>query len=94
MSITEVETQTTPRMPSHREVVLRAREQLDLPEGWRAEIVEGAIHIMAPSTDEHGHIEIVWLLNKVLIREVLREGSLRFPRRLSPLERHGAPALI
>lgn len=60
-------------VPSHWEVVLRAWEELDLPEGWRAEIIEGDITIMTPPSLEHSRI--VWLINKSLTREILREGS-------------------
>jgi Uma2 family endonuclease len=60
-------------VPSHWEVVLRAWEELDLPEGWRAEIIEGDITITTPPSLEHSRI--VWLLNKSLTREILREGS-------------------
>ncbi|MBB5492874.1 hypothetical protein [Nocardiopsis metallicus] len=41
-------TRTAQHEPSHWEVVLRAWEELDLPEGWRAEIIEGDIKIMTP----------------------------------------------
>lgn len=71
MTITESETAIG--MLSRWEVVLRAWEELDLPEGWRAEIIEGAISIMTPPKDEHAHI--VALLNKWIVLEALREGS-------------------
>ncbi|WP_435108297.1 Uma2 family endonuclease [Nocardiopsis synnemataformans] len=71
MSIAEVETVTW--MPSRWEVVLRAWEELDLPEGWRAEIIEGDISIMTPPKYEHNRI--VWLINKLIIREILNEDS-------------------
>jgi Uma2 family endonuclease len=71
MSIAEAETVDT--VPSHWEVVLRAWEQLDLPEGWRAEIIEGDIHIVTPPKDEHSHI--VTLIHKWLVKESLRDGS-------------------
>lgn len=71
MTITESETAIG--MLSRWEVVLRAWEELDLPEGWRAEIIEGAISIMTPPKDEHAHI--VALLNKWIVLETLREGS-------------------
>nr|WP_017585318.1 Uma2 family endonuclease [Nocardiopsis ganjiahuensis] len=60
-------------IPSHWEVVLRAWEELDLPEGWRAEIIEGDIKIMTPPSLEHGHI--VTLIHKWLVLECHREGS-------------------
>ena len=71
MTITESETAIG--MLSRWEVVLRAWEELDLPEGWRAEIIEGAISIMTPPKDEHAHI--VALLNKWIVLETLREGG-------------------
>lgn len=40
MSIAEAETAT--RTPSHWEVLMRAWKQPDLPEGRRAEVIEGA----------------------------------------------------
>lgn len=70
MSIAEAEALG---IPSRWEVVLRAWEELDLPEGWQAEIIEGDITIMTPPSLEHSRI--VWLLNKSLTREILREGS-------------------
>ncbi|GHC76904.1 hypothetical protein GCM10007079_13690 [Nocardiopsis terrae] len=71
--MTIAESETALSMPSHWEVLLRAWEELDLPEGWRAEIIEGAIRIMTPPKDEHAHI--VALINKWFIRETLRENS-------------------
>lgn len=46
--------QRTPPEPSHWDVVLRAWEQLDLPEGWRAEIIEGDIVLTDPYGDQEG----------------------------------------
>lgn len=46
--LTIAATRTAEHEPSHWEVALRAWEELDLPEGWRAEIIEGDIKIMAP----------------------------------------------
>lgn len=60
-------------VPSHWEVVLRAWEGLDLPEGWRAEIIEGDIKIMTPPSFEHAHI--VTLIHKWLVLECHRKGS-------------------
>ncbi|MBQ1084494.1 Uma2 family endonuclease [Nocardiopsis sp. B62] len=68
------ESETTVGGPSHWEVVLRAWEVLDLPDGWRAEIIEGAISIMTPPKDEHAHI--VALLNRWIVRATLMEGAL------------------
>ncbi|MEU3308527.1 Uma2 family endonuclease [Nocardiopsis sp. NPDC006832] len=73
MAIAEAESESAVDMPSHWEVVLRAWEELDLPEGWRAEIIEGAISIMTPPKDEHARI--IALINKWIIKEILREGS-------------------
>ena len=73
MTIAEAESESAVDMPSHWEVVLRAWEELDLPEGWRAEIIEGAISIMTPPKDEHARI--IALINKWIIKETLREGS-------------------
>lgn len=48
MTIAEAETETVTveELTTHWDVVLRAWEELDLPEGWRAEIIEGDISIM------------------------------------------------
>ncbi|WP_121188055.1 Uma2 family endonuclease [Nocardiopsis sp. Huas11] len=69
----EAEAETVDTVPSHWEVVLRAWEQLDLPEGWRAEIIEGDIHIVTPPKDEHS--EIIDQLQTRLFREKFRDGS-------------------
>ncbi|WP_370463251.1 Uma2 family endonuclease [Nocardiopsis sp. FR4] len=53
--------------------MLRTWESLDVPEGCRAEIIEGALVLVAPPKPEH--TKIVWLLNKALTREVLRDGG-------------------
>ncbi|GAB3689132.1 Uma2 family endonuclease [Nocardiopsis oceani] len=73
MTIAEAGSETDIGMPSYWEVVLRAWEELDLPEGWRAEIIEGAISIMTPPKDEHARI--IALINKWIIKETLRDGS-------------------
>jgi Uma2 family endonuclease len=98
MSVARAE--TAPRVPSRWEVVLRAWEQLDLPEGWRAEIIEGDIHIMTPSTNEHGHI--VSLLHRQLIVETMSPGSgvadaeiyQAIGMRLPVLDNHYIPDLL
>jgi hypothetical protein len=46
--------------PSHWEVVLRAWEQLDLPEGWRAEIIEGDIVLTDPFGEGGSHASSMW----------------------------------
>ncbi|MGW5878413.1 Uma2 family endonuclease [Nocardiopsis terrae] len=71
--MTIAESETALSMPSHWEVLLRAWEELDLPEGWRAEIIEGAIRIMTPPSLEHGHI--VTLIHKWLVLECHRRES-------------------
>ncbi|WP_017597035.1 Uma2 family endonuclease [Nocardiopsis lucentensis] len=93
MSIAEAETKTVTAVPSYWDVVLCAWEELDLPEGWRAEIIEGDIRIMTPPRDEHS--EIIDLIQTRLFREKFRDGSplsectmhqsidLRLPERVS-----------
>ncbi|NYJ36284.1 Uma2 family endonuclease [Nocardiopsis aegyptia] len=71
MSIAEIEAVEGP-LP-HWEIMLRALDDLNVPEGWRAEIIEGEIIVVAPPDYEHS--QIVWLMTKALTREVLREGS-------------------
>lgn len=75
MTIAEAETETVTveELTTHWDVVLRAWEELDLPEGWRAEIIEGDISIMTPPTDEHG--EIIDLIQTLLFKEKLSEDS-------------------
>ena len=73
MAIAESGSETAIGMPSHWELMLRAWEELDLPEGWRAEIIEGGLFLVSPPKPEHSHI--VWLINKALMTEVLRGGS-------------------
>lgn len=46
-------TEDRPPGPSHWDVVLHAWEHLDLPEGWRAEIIDGDLVL----TDPHGERE-------------------------------------
>lgn len=58
----------------HWEVVLRAWEGLDLPEGWRAEIIEGAIVLRGFQTNEHAGI--VSQIQEQIIEETVRSGSL------------------
>ncbi|WP_019611369.1 Uma2 family endonuclease [Nocardiopsis sp. CNS-639] len=70
MSIAEAEALG---IPSRWEVVLRAWEELDLPEGWQAEIIEGDITIMTPP--KYGHNVIVSSIQREIYREVLRPGS-------------------
>ncbi|MEE2036366.1 Uma2 family endonuclease [Nocardiopsis sp. CT-R113] len=53
--------------------MLRTWEELDVPEGCRAEIIEGALILVTPPKPEHS--QIVWQVNKALTREILREGS-------------------
>ncbi|WP_028647390.1 Uma2 family endonuclease [Nocardiopsis sp. CNT312] len=83
MSIAEAETGSVTPVPSRWDVVLHAWKELDLPEGWQAEIIEGDIVIMTPPKYDHNHI--VWLVNKALMREILRPGS-----RVSEAEVHQA----
>ncbi|GAA1459019.1 Uma2 family endonuclease [Nocardiopsis exhalans] len=58
---------------SHWEVVLRAWEELDLPEGWRAEIIEGVIHISSPFEDEHRRT--LSLVEETLSAESVGQGT-------------------
>jgi len=53
--------------------MLRTWEELDVPEGCRAEIIEGALILVAPPKPEHS--QIVWQISKALTREILRDGS-------------------
>ncbi len=71
MSIAE--TETGPGTPSHWELMLRTWKELDLPDGWRAEIIEGGLFLVAPPTREHAHI--VSLIQREMYREFLRDGS-------------------
>ncbi|WP_017613674.1 Uma2 family endonuclease [Nocardiopsis salina] len=77
MTIAEAETETVTveELPTHWDVVLRAWEELDLPEGWRAEIIEGDISIMTPPTDEHAHI-ITLIQKRILVATLPEEGDL------------------
>jgi Uma2 family endonuclease len=59
--------------PSEWELTLRAWEELDLPEGWRAEIIEGGLFLVAPPSREHARI--VALIQKELYRRILHAGS-------------------
>lgn len=69
--MTIAETEMVDGPPSHWELMLRAWEELDLPDGWRAEIIEGGLFLVTPPKPEHNRI--VWLINKALMRKVLRE---------------------
>ncbi|MCY9785781.1 Uma2 family endonuclease [Nocardiopsis sp. EMB25] len=69
----EAETETVTAVPSYWDVVLRAWEELDLPEGWRAEIIEGDIRIMTPP--KYDHNVIVSRIQREIYREILRPGS-------------------
>ncbi|WP_433699865.1 Uma2 family endonuclease [Nocardiopsis sp. CA-288880] len=53
--------------------MLRTWEELDVPEGCRAEIIEGALVLATPPKPEHS--QIVWQVGKALTREILRDGS-------------------
>ncbi|MEE2052690.1 Uma2 family endonuclease, partial [Nocardiopsis umidischolae] len=53
--------------------MLRTWEELDVPEGCRAEIIEGALVLVTPPKPEHS--QIVWQVGKALTREILRDGS-------------------
>jgi Uma2 family endonuclease len=73
--MTVAEAETDEAVPSPWELVLRTWEESDVPEGWRAEIIEGGLFFVAPPTLEHSRI--VWLINKAVMAKVLRgEGSL------------------
>jgi Uma2 family endonuclease len=71
MSIAE--TETPPEAHSHWDLMLRTWKELDLPDGWRAEIIEGGLFLVAPPTVEHAHI--VSLIQRELYREFLRDGG-------------------
>lgn len=71
MTIAEAETDET--TPSPWELVLRAWEELDVPEGWRAEIIEGGLFFVAPPTIEHAHI--VSTIQKEIYRKTFTDDG-------------------
>ncbi|MEU9955917.1 Uma2 family endonuclease [Streptomyces sp. NPDC050982] len=58
--------------PSLDEVVWQAWEAMELPEGYRAEIIEGAIEVSP--TGRYSHSQIVFLLKEAL-GDFLRDGD-------------------
>ncbi|MFC7742896.1 Uma2 family endonuclease [Nocardiopsis composta] len=56
------------------ELLLRTRRELDVPDGWRAEIIDGDIRLMAPPSDPHNLIAN--RIHKVLARHVPDEWGV------------------
>jgi hypothetical protein len=59
--------------PTLWEVVSEVWKQLCIPQGWRAEVVEHAIHITTAPTDAHNRT--VALVQKGLFQAILREDG-------------------
>lgn len=67
MSVTVMETELGEQSASG-DVLLRAWQDMDVPDGWRAEIINGAITVMPPPSIAHNRIGT--RVNKALVRAV------------------------
>ncbi|MBE2999258.1 Uma2 family endonuclease [Nocardiopsis sp. HNM0947] len=71
--MTIAERDSCPGTESRWEVTVGIWESTDLPEGWRAEIIEGGLFLTGLTDQVHAHI--VSLIQKELFRESFREES-------------------